>query len=138
MRQNNLNEQTGLPIPSGNRPMPSDNLKEENGLPIPEESARHNDREIREESQQQLSGQVESFSAGEEDEHYNQYRSTHKITPENDEDSEERRIETQQITPENDQESWMEIEREKEKAEVERRQIEIHYNNTRLLSKSDY
>ena len=82
MRQNNLNEETGLPIPAGNRSMPADNLKEENGIPIPEESARY-DREICE-SQQQLSGKVESFSGGEEDERYNQYRSTHKITPEND------------------------------------------------------
>jgi hypothetical protein len=44
------------------------------------------------------------------------------VIPENDgESSEERRIETPQITPEKDQESWMEMEREKEMAEIERR-----------------
>ena len=94
--------------------MPSDDLKEENGLPRPDESARDGEREIREESRQELSGQIESNSAGEESGRPNQYHSTQKITPENDEDSEERRIVTQQITPENDQESCMEIERRKE------------------------
>ena len=81
--------------------------RERNGLPIPDESERNDDREIREENQQQPEGQLESFSAGEEEERYNEYRRTHKITPENEEHSEERRIETQQISPENDQESWI-------------------------------
>ena len=43
-----------------------------------------------------------------------------------------------QITPQNDQESWTEIERQREIAEVERRQKDIHYNNTRLLSRLDF
>ena len=62
---------------------------EGNGLPVPDQSARDDDREIREESQQQISGQLESFSAGEKEERYNEYRRTHKITPENEEHSEE-------------------------------------------------
>ena len=62
--------------------------REQNGLPIPDDSSRNDDREIREENQYQLSGQLESFSAGEEEERYNQYRRTHKITPENEEHSE--------------------------------------------------
>ena len=81
--------------------------RERNGLPILDESERNDDGEIRGENQQQPEGQLESFSAGEEEERYNQYRRTHKITPEHDEDFIERRIVTQQITPENDQESCM-------------------------------
>ena len=73
--------------------------REWNGVPILDDSARNDDIEIREENQQQLSEQAESYSAGEEEERYNQYRSTHKITPQNDEDSEEGKIVEQQIIP---------------------------------------
>jgi hypothetical protein len=61
---------------------------------------------MREENQQQLLGQLESFSEGKEAECYNQLRSTHKINCEHEEHSEECRIVTNQITPENDQESY--------------------------------
>ena len=79
-----------VPISDGDRSEMEDNPDQQYAVPIPDETARHDNREIREQIQQQLSDQADSLSADEEEDRCNQFRSKNKITLENDEDSEDK------------------------------------------------